>query len=105
MTDARFVYVTCGSGDEARAIARAVVEKRLAACANIIDGATSVFWWDGTVQTETESVIVMKTMSAQVTVLVETIRSLHSYDCPAISVLPIEAGNPAYLDWIAAETK
>lgn len=105
MTDARFVYVTCGSADEARAIARAVVEKRIAACANIIDGATSVFWWDGAVQTETESVIVMKTVSAQVTVLVETIRSLHSYDCPAISVLPIEAGNPAYLDWIVAETK
>lgn len=105
MTDARFVYVTVGSRDEALTIARAAVEQRLAACANILDGATSVYWWAGEVQTDSETVVVMKTVSARVTELVETIRSLHTYDCPAISVLPIETGNPAYLDWIAAETK
>lgn len=105
MTDARFVYVTVGSREEALAIARAVVERRLAACANVINAATSVYWWQGKVQTDVEAVMVLKSVASRVTELVETIRSLHSYDCPAISVLPIESGNPAYLDWIAAETQ
>jgi periplasmic divalent cation tolerance protein len=104
MTDCRFVYVTTASKEEALAIGRAVVERRLAACANVIDGVTSIYWWGGAVQSGPECVMVLKTVARQVTSLVETIRSMHSYDCPAITVLAIETGNPGYLDWIAAET-
>ena len=105
MSDCRFVYVTTTSREEALAIGRAVVERRLAACANILEGATSIYWWDGAVQTGPECVMVLKTVAGRVTALLETIRSMHSYDCPAISVLAIETGHPAYLAWIAAETR
>ncbi|MGF1626339.1 MAG: divalent-cation tolerance protein CutA [Alphaproteobacteria bacterium] len=104
MPDCRLVYVTTASRDEALAIGRAVVERRLAACANVFDGATSIYWWDGAVQAGAECIMILKTIAPRVTALVETIRSLHSYDCPAISVIAIESGNPAYLAWIAAET-
>lgn len=104
MPEHRLVYVTTGSKEEALAIGQAVVERRLAACANILDGATSIYRWQGAVETAPECVMVLKTMARQVTSLVDTIRSMHSYQCPAIAVLAIEAGNPDYLAWIAAET-
>jgi periplasmic divalent cation tolerance protein len=104
MSEYRLVYVTAASKEEALAIGRAVVERRLAACANILDGATSVYWWEGEVQSGPECVLILKTVVRQVTALVEAVRSLHSYACPAITVLAIETGNPDYLAWIAAET-
>jgi len=103
MTDCRMVWVTAGGRDEALAIGRTVVERRLAACANVIGPATSVYWWNGKMESEEEAVLVLKTVVANVTKLVDAIRSLHSYDCPSVSVLPIEGGNPDYLAWIAAE--
>ena len=104
MTDFRMVYVTAGSKVEAETIGRMAVEHRLAACANIIGPAASIYWWDGAVQSEPETILILKTVAPRVTDLVEMIRSMHSYDCPGITVLPIEGGNPSYLDWIAAET-
>ena len=103
MSDCRMVWVMAGSRDEALAIGRAVVERRLAACANVLGPAATVYWWRGALETAEETVLVLKTVAANVTNLIDAIRSLHSYDCPAVSVLPIEAGNPDYLAWIAAE--
>lgn len=103
MTDCRMVHVMAGSRDEALAIGRAVVERRLAASANVLGPAASIYWWRGRVETADEAMLVLKTGAANVTKLVDAIRSLHSYDCPAVTVLRIEAGNPDYLAWIAAE--
>jgi periplasmic divalent cation tolerance protein len=102
--EAMFVYTTTASRDEALKIAHALIAERLAACANIVPGVTSVFRWEGSVQEETEVAVILKTRAGQVDPLIERIRALHSYTCPCIVVLPIAAGNPAFLEWIERET-
>ena len=99
-----FCYVTAGSREEALAIGRTVVEERLAACANVLDGVSSIYWWQGTLEQASEAVLILKTRAELVERLTARIRELHRYDCPCVVALPIEAGNPAYLDWIARET-
>lgn len=98
-----FIYVTCGDKGEAQEIAAAVVEERLAACANLIPGVTSVYRWEGRIEQGEETVLVLKTQTSLVDRLTERIRALHSYDCPCVVALPVQGGNPAFLDWIAAE--
>lgn len=106
MTDAAcLIYVTTDGPDEARAIGRALVEARLAACANILDPMTSIFHWEGKVQEGQETVLIAKTTATSVDALTAKVRELHSYDCPCIVALPIEGGNPAFLEWVAAETR
>lgn len=105
MTDeARFVYVTASNREEAVRIGRALVEARLAACANVIDGATSIYRWEGAVQEDREAVLVMKSRASLIDALSARVRELHSYSCPCVVALPIDAGNPDYLAWIARET-
>jgi periplasmic divalent cation tolerance protein len=99
-----FCYVTAGSRDEALAIGRTVVEERLAACANVLDGMISVYWWQGSLEQADEAVLILKTRAELVEPLTARIRELHSYECPCVVALPIAAGNPDYLDWIAGET-
>jgi periplasmic divalent cation tolerance protein len=99
-----FCYVTTGSREEALAIGRAVVGERLAACANVLDGMTSIYWWQGALEQAGEAVLILKTRAELVERLTSRIRELHSYDCPCVVALPIAAGNPGYLDWIARET-
>jgi periplasmic divalent cation tolerance protein len=100
---ASLCYVTAGSRAEALAIARTVVEERLAASANVLDGATSIYWWRGALEQAGEAVLILKTRTELVERLTARIRKLHSYQCPCVVALPIVAGNPQYLDWIAAE--
>jgi periplasmic divalent cation tolerance protein len=104
MSAARFVYITAESRDEAVAIGRALVQERLAACANVIDPVTSIYWWEGAVQEDAEVVLVLKTQADLVTPLTERVKALHSYACPCVVALPIDGGNPAYLQWIADQT-
>ena len=101
----RFIYITTPSRDEALKIGRALVMERLAACANALPGARSVYWWQGKMVEAEECVLVAKTRAGLVDRLVGRVRALHSYTCPAIVALPILEGNPDYLAWIAAETK
>ncbi|GFK93180.1 Divalent-cation tolerance protein CutA [Fundidesulfovibrio magnetotacticus] len=98
------LYVTAGSREEALRIARALVEERLAACANVLDGVRSLYWWEGKVQDEPEALFVAKTRAELAQRAVERVRELHSYEVPCVVALPVAAGNPAFLDWIAAET-
>ena len=99
-----FCYVTAGSRDEALTIGRTVVEERLAACANVLDGMTSIYWWQGALEQAAEAVLILKTRAELVERLSARIRELHSYACPCVVALPVAAGNPGYLDWIAAES-
>jgi periplasmic divalent cation tolerance protein len=100
----RSLYITVGRKDEARAIATALVGERLVACTNLFDGVESQYWWEGKIATDREVVIVAKTRADLVDAAIARVRALHSYKVPCIVALPILAGNPAYLDWIAAET-
>jgi len=99
------IYITCGSRDEATKIARIIVEERLAACANIIDAMRSVYWWQGKVTEDDETVLIFKTTAERVGALTERVKALHSYELPCVVEIPLgNGGNAAYLDWIAAET-
>ena len=104
MQDAFFIYVTAGNENEATSIARTVVEERLAACANLLGPIQSIYWWNG-LCSGNEVALVLKTSGACKDELVERVKQLHAYDCPCIVCLPIVGGNPAFLDWLAAETR
>jgi periplasmic divalent cation tolerance protein len=99
-----FIYITAGSLDEAKAIGKALVSDRLAACVNIIDNMNSMYWWEGEIQDDREVVIIAKTKAERVSDVVEKVKSIHSYDCPCIVSLPVLGGNKDFLDWVAAET-
>ena len=101
----RFVYMTTGTQEEARRIGRALVEARLAACVNIIPGMNSMYWWEGELQDDNETVLIAKTREELLADLIDKVKAMHSYECPCVVALPIEAGNPAYLDWLARETE
>lgn len=98
------VYVTVPDPEAARRIGRALVEQRLAACANIIGGMRSVYRWEGQIEEDSEAVLIAKTREALVPALTETVRSLHSHDVPCVVALPITGGNRAFIEWIEAET-
>lgn len=98
------VYVTVGNRAAGLALARALVEERLAACANVIEGVSSVYRWRGKVEASPEAVVVLKSRRGALEALTARARALHDYECPCIVALPIVGGNPAFLDWIAAET-
>jgi periplasmic divalent cation tolerance protein len=101
----RFVYMTAGSPEEARRIGRTLVEERLAACVNILDGMQSFYWWQGAVQEAPETVLIAKTRAELLERLTERVKALHGYRCPCVVALPIEGGNPAFLQWLADETE
>ncbi len=100
MTDKRVVLTTCGSQDEGRKIAHAVIERRLAACVNIVPQIESVYQWKGKVETAGEWLLVIKTTAGAVGSLRDAMRELHSYEVPEFLVLAVEDGSDAYLDWI-----
>ncbi|MBM3487456.1 MAG: divalent-cation tolerance protein CutA [Alphaproteobacteria bacterium] len=99
------VYMTASSAAEARRIGAALVEARLAACVNMIEGMTSLYRWEGRIEEGREVVVVAKTRRALVPALTAAVKAAHSYTVPCVVALPIEAGNPDFLDWIAAETR
>jgi len=104
MNSALFVYVTAADPGEAERIGRAVVEERLAACANILPGMRSIYRWEGAVKEAAETVLILKTTRDRLPALTRRIKSLHSYDVPCVAAFEVEPGNTAYFDWIAAST-
>jgi periplasmic divalent cation tolerance protein len=105
MTDKRVVFTTCGSQEEARRIAQELVDRRLAACVNIIPQLESVYRWKGEIETATESLLVIKTTADAFGRLRDAIGKLHSYDVPECIEIAIEDGTTAYLEWIAASVQ
>jgi periplasmic divalent cation tolerance protein len=99
-----FCYVTAPSREVALTIGRTVVAERLAASVNVIDGAISVYWWEGRLEEAGEAVLTLRTRAALVERLTARIKELHPYRCPCVIALAIAGGNRDYLDWIAAET-
>jgi periplasmic divalent cation tolerance protein len=102
----RVVLVTCGSPKEARKIASHIVEKRLAACVNILTAPVeSIYRWKGNVESAREILMVIKTTNKRLADLEKSVVSLHSYDVPEFIVLPISAGSREYLDWVKESVK
>jgi len=91
--------------DRARAIAEAIVDRELVACVNIVPVVHSVYRWEGRVEQDDESLLVIKTTRDVVAPLTDTVRELHPYENFELVVLEIVAGAPAYLDWIAASVR
>jgi periplasmic divalent cation tolerance protein len=94
------VFITTGTPQEAEAIARVLVEERLAACANVLPGVTSIYRWEGKVQRDSEVLLVVKTTDANLPALIQRVKELHSYQVPEIVALPITGGSPEYLTWL-----
>jgi periplasmic divalent cation tolerance protein len=105
MTDKRLVLTTCGSQEEARRVAHNLVERRLAACVNIIPQIESVYRWQGEVETATEWLLLIKTAEPLFERLRDALLELHSYDVPECIEVGIEDGSTAYLEWIAESVK
>jgi periplasmic divalent cation tolerance protein len=100
----RQVTTTAGSRAEAERLGRAMVERRLAACAQVWGPITSTYWWKGEIETAEEWVAVFKTTESQTGQLIAAVKSEHSYETPDIVAVEIADGLPDYLGWIAAET-
>jgi periplasmic divalent cation tolerance protein len=101
----RVVLVTCASIEEARRIGRAAVDKRLAACANIVPGVESIYRWKGKVERAREALVIMKTSETRLRQLEREVKRLHRYDVPEFIALPIVAGSKEYLQWIGENTR
>ena len=94
------VLITCANKEEAEKIASSLVEEKLAACVNMIDGVKSVFHWQGKLDKAEEILLIAKTQEQKLPAIIDKVKSLHSYEVPEVIALPIEGGSAAYLKWI-----
>src|ERR1700744_513918 len=99
-----FVYVTASDLDEAKAIGRQLVGEQLAACANILPGATSIFRWQGKIEEASEAVLILKTTEQKLDTLIARAQELLSLESPCIEALPVVDGNRDFLEWVVRET-
>ena len=103
MTDKIVVLSTCGSAEEAARIARALVEKKLAACVNVMPAGRSFYRWKGVIEDQQESLLVIKSSRALFNDLRVEIEKLHSYEVPEVIAVPIVDGSEGYLEWLDRE--
>jgi periplasmic divalent cation tolerance protein len=95
-------YATIGSMAEAQAIAKTLVEERLAACVNILPQMTSIYPWKGKLETAQEVVMLFKTLRSQCSALEARYCALHPYEVPCLIFLPVSGGHAPYLQWLAS---
>jgi periplasmic divalent cation tolerance protein len=100
----RQVFCTCPDGEVAERVGSALLEERLVACVQSFP-VQSRYWWRGSIETASEVMLVMKTTAEHMGPLIARVRQLHPYEVPEVVAVPIEEGNPAYLEWLAAETE
>jgi periplasmic divalent cation tolerance protein len=103
MTNARIVLTTVGLKDAAQELARQLVERRLAACVNIVGPMRSIYRWNHKLHDEQEYLLVIKTTAEHAAAMPSLFTELHPYELPECVQLPIEGGSQAYLAWLAAE--
>lgn len=97
------VFITTAAGEEARLISRALLEQRKAACVNIVPGVSSLFWWQGGIDSAEESLLVVKTRASLLDDIVQLVKKIHTNDVPEIIALPVVGGNKDYLEWVGKE--
>jgi periplasmic divalent cation tolerance protein len=100
VSDVRVILSTAGSPEEAARIARALVDQRLAACVNIVPNLTSVYCWEGRIETAGEVLLLIKTSAALVERAESTLRATHSYQIPEVLVFSPQSGHADYVDWL-----
>lgn len=98
------VFVAASSEEEACRIGHRLVKDKLAACVTLLPGVRSLFWWEGKVAEERETLMILKTREALFADLARTVKALHSYQVPEIIALPIKKGSADYLAWIQVVT-
>lgn len=98
------IYVTCESTGEAQKVGKVLLEKKLVACVNLLEGMRSMYWWKGKVETGQEVVLIAKTKSSLVDEVTATIKQEHGYEVPCVVSVEITGGNPEFLAWIHEET-
>src|SRR5438128_2286846 len=103
MTEKIVVLSNCGSEEEARRVARALVEARVAVCVNILPGIQSIYRWQGAIQEDSEWMLVIKSTRSMFDRLSVELRKAHSYQVPEVLAIPVIAGNQDYLDWMDRE--
>lgn len=103
MTDKIVVLSNCSSREEADRIARGLLEARLAACVNIVDGVRSVYHWQGKIEEGQETMLVIKSRRDLFENLQQRLAAMHSYEVPEAIAIPVVDGLPAYLDWMERE--
>jgi periplasmic divalent cation tolerance protein len=96
----RIVFTAVGSREEAARIGRALVEERLIACATVLPGAESIYRWRDTIETESETMLMLKTSADSLEALEARLRELHNYETPEFLVLQIDAASDRYLRWM-----
>ncbi len=101
----RIVTVTTPDDATSEQLARYLLEKRLVSCVNVLGGVRSLYRWKGEICDDAEQMLVMKTVEERIPELMEQIRTLHPYEVCEILVTDCVDGNPAYLDWVRAETR
>ncbi|WCL49314.1 divalent-cation tolerance protein CutA [Leptospira sp. GIMC2001] len=99
------VYITTTDRKEADLISKTLVEKRLAACANIFEDMESMYHWKSKIESDNECVVILKTKVVLFGELNEVVKNIHSYENPCVVAYPMLDGNSEYLDWIRNETK
>lgn len=100
MEQFRIVLTTASSRDEAKRIAKALVEERLAACVNLVGGVESIYRWQGEVEEAAEVLLLIKTNVEKIEALETVIRRLHSYEVPEFLIFEVNGGSAAYLKWL-----
>ena len=103
-SDTLIVFTNLPDRTSALKLARALVDRRLAACVNVLGEISSVYRWKGEIADETEVALLIKTRATAYAALEAAIKTLHPYEIPEIVAVPVASGLPAYLDWVAAET-
>jgi periplasmic divalent cation tolerance protein len=104
MDRAVFIYTSWPTPVDAESAGRQLVERSLAACVNILPRMTSIYRWQGAVERSEEAVMIIKTRASLASAVSEAVKGLHSYDTPAILVMPLESVEKSYLGWLLAET-
>ncbi len=101
----KYIQIITTTNDEvvAKRIGRTLVEKRLAACVQIIRGITSIYWWEGKITEDSEILIFIKSKEELYKEIEKTIKELHNYSVPEILSIPISDGNPDYFKWMENE--
>jgi periplasmic divalent cation tolerance protein len=100
MEQFRIVLTTASSREEAKRIAKALVEERLAACVNVVHGVESIYRWQGKVEEAAEVLLLIKTNVEKLEALETAVRRLHSYEVPEFLIFEVNGGSAAYLKWL-----
>jgi periplasmic divalent cation tolerance protein len=94
------VFITAADNEEARLIAKALLEQKKAACVSIMDGMNSAYWWKGDMENATESMLMVKTQTRLLDDVITAVTEIHSYENPEIIALPMLGGSSSYFEWL-----